>query len=312
MSLRKLALVQCWYLLAVIIYGALVRATLSGAGCGAHWPLCNGQVLPEITQLATAIEFIHRLSSGLCLPLALLVLFVAIKQRRLFSTAYGFAWGTLGFVVIEALIGASLVLLEHVAYNRSQYRAVSISIHLLSSNFLLACALLTWNFSKKSHLFTLRSPVPLRYLLTSAGLILATNFSGAFTVLADTLFPSASLANSFAESVNSASHLFVRMRIFHPFFAMAAACGVLFLRAKAVRFHQEGERFRQYILGLYLGQGLLGLSNILWPAALLLQLAHLLGAELIWLSFIMLWGHSIVNAETPTASGTQSRVPAKS
>ncbi len=35
------------YNVAVILWGALVRATGSGAGCGGHWPLCNGEVLPN-------------------------------------------------------------------------------------------------------------------------------------------------------------------------------------------------------------------------------------------------------------------------
>src|SRR5690606_41336818 len=30
----------------VILQGAVVRATGSGAGCGSHWPTCNGTVVP--------------------------------------------------------------------------------------------------------------------------------------------------------------------------------------------------------------------------------------------------------------------------
>ena len=48
------------YNILVILWGALVRATGSGAGCGGHWPLCNGDVMPEVSQVATAIEFTHR------------------------------------------------------------------------------------------------------------------------------------------------------------------------------------------------------------------------------------------------------------
>src|SRR6476469_9878280 len=64
------------YNVAVIVWGAYVRATGSGAGCGAHWPLCNGEVVPRAAAAATLIEFSHRLSSGLAL-IAIAVLVVA-------------------------------------------------------------------------------------------------------------------------------------------------------------------------------------------------------------------------------------------
>src|SRR5262249_29685088 len=55
--------------LGVILLGAYVRASGSGAGCGAHWPLCNGEVLPRDPAVQTVIEFSHRLSSGVALLL---------------------------------------------------------------------------------------------------------------------------------------------------------------------------------------------------------------------------------------------------
>src|ERR1700753_3433256 len=68
-----------WGLLAynvlVILWGAVVRATSSGAGCGDHWPLCNGVVVQANPRLSTMIELAHRMSSGLTLPLVLLLLF---------------------------------------------------------------------------------------------------------------------------------------------------------------------------------------------------------------------------------------------
>ena len=48
------------YNVAVILWGAVVRATSSGAGCGDHWPLCNGVVLQSNPRLATLIELAHR------------------------------------------------------------------------------------------------------------------------------------------------------------------------------------------------------------------------------------------------------------
>src|ERR1700730_10996423 len=48
------------YNILVILWGALVRATSSGAGCGNNWPLCNGVVIPVSPTLHTIIEFTHR------------------------------------------------------------------------------------------------------------------------------------------------------------------------------------------------------------------------------------------------------------
>src|SRR5215467_12703113 len=55
------------YNVAVIAWGAFVRASGSGAGCGRHWPLCNGEVVPRPTSVATVIEATHRATSGLAL-----------------------------------------------------------------------------------------------------------------------------------------------------------------------------------------------------------------------------------------------------
>ena len=50
--------------LLVILWGAWVRITGSGAGCGEHWPDCNGQVVPRDPGVETLIEFTHRATSG--------------------------------------------------------------------------------------------------------------------------------------------------------------------------------------------------------------------------------------------------------
>src|SRR3990172_6462433 len=73
------------YTIAVILWGAYVRATGSGAGCGSHWPLCNGEVIPISPRIETLVEFTHRVSSGLTLVLVVgLVIwaFVAFPGRH--------------------------------------------------------------------------------------------------------------------------------------------------------------------------------------------------------------------------------------
>src|SRR5580700_2794350 len=73
-SLARFACFVLVYNIAVIVWGAYVRATGSGAGCGSHWPLCNGEFLPATPQTQTVIEFTHRVTSGLSLVLVSILL----------------------------------------------------------------------------------------------------------------------------------------------------------------------------------------------------------------------------------------------
>ncbi|NOT09425.1 MAG: hypothetical protein HOP28_14615 [Gemmatimonadales bacterium] len=131
--------------LFVILWGALVRATGSGAGCGRHWPLCNGQVLPQSPATNTLIEFTHRATSGVAL---LLVIALWWWSRRAFPAGHRArraALWSLGLIVVEALIGAGLVLFELVENDDSLFRVAYLSGHLLNTFVLLgALALTAW------------------------------------------------------------------------------------------------------------------------------------------------------------------------
>src|ERR1700730_7814035 len=94
------------YNVLVILWGAYVRATGSGAGCGNHWPLCNGEVIPRAPNLARVIAFSHRVSSGLAM---LLVFAMAALAYRLYpkgSPVRKSATYAAAFILFEALIGA--------------------------------------------------------------------------------------------------------------------------------------------------------------------------------------------------------------
>src|SRR5262245_31581437 len=126
--------------IVVIVWGAVVRATGSGAGCGSHWPLCNGQVVPRSPTAETLIELAHRVTSGLAL---VLVVGLVVGAWRLFPRGHPVrrSAGAAGILmVLEALIGAGLVLLELVAQNTSVARAWWMAGHLVNT-FLLVAAL---------------------------------------------------------------------------------------------------------------------------------------------------------------------------
>lgn len=292
---RRLTLVNLFYLLAVIVFGAYVRASGSGAGCGSHWPLCNGEIVPMSPSIQTVIEFTHRLTSGLTLPFTILLVWLAHKIFANFHPARRFAWMTVFFVCTEALIGAGLVLFEHVAENTSQYRAISMSLHLINTFFLIACASLLWRFSRSTQQKTraFNNSLPYSYYLGVLALLL-TGISGAITALGDTVFPLSSREQAWQLSLDPGVHLFVKLRVYHPIIAVISSAYVIFIAQRLVRKHSGTESIGFILTGLILVQLLLGLLNTYLMAPIWLQMLHLLLAESIWIFFILLGSFCVV------------------
>ena len=133
------------YNIAVIVWGAAVRATGSGAGCGDRWPLCGGS-----PTLARIIEFAHRASSGVALLAVIGLLiwtFRALPRRHLARSA---SVAALVLTLNEALLGALLVLLGKVAHDQSASRAVYLGLHLTNTLLLLGALALTAHFVSRS------------------------------------------------------------------------------------------------------------------------------------------------------------------
>lgn len=177
------------YLLAVILFGAWVRISHSGDGCGANWPSCHGELLPSDPATSTRIEFTHRVTSALCGVFGVLLVGWSwrLHGRGPVTTAAGL---TLLFIVLEGAIGAGLVLGELTGDNDSAARAVVIALHLGNTLALTAFAALTaWRSSRPMSFGFL----PRRRAAFAAGLALfvVTAMTGAVTALGDTLFPQA-------------------------------------------------------------------------------------------------------------------------
>jgi len=279
------------YNLLVILWGALVRATGSGAGCGAHWPLCDGEVLPRSPQLTTLIEFSHRASSGLALLLVVALVVVGFRARPKGDPARRAAVASLVLILVEAGIGAGLVLFELVAHDASLARAFAMAAHLVNTFALLAALTLTAHF--------LSGGAPLRLhgrrgaALALAGAMAAVvlvGISGAIAALGDTLFPSRSLAEAFQADLAPGAHVLLRLRLLHP--ALAVATGIA-LVALAVLFpaapdDRLGRLSGRALAALALLQLLVGMLNVALLAPVALQLVHLLLADLVWISLIRL------------------------
>jgi heme A synthase len=287
---RRLAL-YAWgvvgYNLAVILWGAYVRATGSGAGCGNDWPRCNGRMTLSAPTAATVIEFTHRAMTVVDLVLVTALLAWALRAfGRRHRATLGAALACL-FLLTEALIGAALVLLDHVARNASVNRAYSLSTHLVNTLTLLACLTLTawWAGGRPAA----RPRGPGAWLAAaSLGVFMLLGVSGAIAALGDTLFPARTLAQGFAQDMSPAANVFVRLRLWHP---VLAACVTLWLAlygTLAIAKRPDvrlGAGIVMTLAGLQLS---VGMANLFLRAPIWMQLTHLLVADLLWISLVLL------------------------
>jgi heme A synthase len=271
----------------VVLWGAYVRATGSGAGCGNHWPLCNGVAVPRSPTLATIIEFTHRATSGIDL---LLIVGLVVWAFRAYPSEHRVRLGaTLSglFILSEAAIGAGLVLLEHVAGNASLGRAWSLSLHLINTFTLLAVLALTAWWSSGGAAISLRGG---RLILTTIATLVVLGISGAIAALGDTLFPSSSLSAGWSQDFSPAAHVFLRLRILHPALAIVAA-GLVLLTATRTMTRQSNvkpvQNLGTLLIVLVISQVILGLINLTMLAPVPLQLMHLAMADAVWISMVL-------------------------
>jgi len=213
---------------AVILWGAYVRASGSGAGCGAHWPLCNGVVVPRGASITTLVEFSHRLTSGLALLSVVILLVWTWRSVRAPHPARTAAACSVVFILSEAAVGAGLVLFRLVADNASMARAMFMAAHLTNTFILLASLTLTahWLSGGAPLVSRTRGLGDALIALGFAGLLL-TGVSGAVAALGDTLFPSGSLGQALSADLSATSHLLIRLRVLHPALAISTALALI-------------------------------------------------------------------------------------
>jgi heme a synthase len=277
------------YNVFVILWGAVVRATSSGAGCGDHWPLCNGVVLQSNPRLATVIELAHRVSSGITLPLVLLLLLWTFRSTVSGHFARLAAILATLFTFNEALLGALLVLLRLTADNRSPARAVYLSLHLANTLLLLGALTLAAHFLTRREGFTRRTvrftQLPLAVTGLTATVVLGV--TGTLAALSDTLFPATSLSAAFAQDFSASGGWLLRLRIFHPLTAVIAGLFICWLLGRSVRHPQE-RRLALLVLCLLVVQFGLGIADVTLLAPVWMQILHLLGADLLWIALVLL------------------------
>jgi heme A synthase len=278
----------------VVLWGAYVRATGSGAGCGSHWPLCNGEIIPQAPSVKTLIEYSHRLSAGFAL---LLVVGLLIGAFRLFKKGHPARLGavlSMALMLSEAGIGAGLVLFELVADNASMARALFVATHLGNTFLLLGALVLTahWAGGGLPASFGHKHPLRVLVLLALLGTLLI-GMSGAVAALGDTLYPAESLMEAFEQDLSPTSHILIQLRKYHPLIAVGVSLLLLHLLGKArslkgdLTLSLKVRRIADLLNLLIYAQLALGALNIILLAPVALQLIHLLLADGVWLALVL-------------------------
>jgi heme A synthase len=287
-----------WFVLAynllVIIWGVFLRASKSGDGCGMHWLTCHGEVIPSAPELKTVIEFSHRITSALdgLIVIALLIWTFRRRRRgaepgRVMKTAAA----SFVFVVIEGLLGAGLVLTGNTAETLTAARPFWMGAHLITTLVLLTFLTLTAWFASGGG--KLRFDVDSRtkvLLIGGIAAFLLIGMTGSVAALTNLLFPSQSIAEGVAKDFAESSNWLLRARVSHPIVSTIAVGYLLYLgmRLRAVSGNAPAvvkwSNIASVLLVVQFGFGAL---TLLMLAPIVMQVGHLLLADLIWISFVI-------------------------
>jgi heme a synthase len=291
-ALRRFAWGVLVYFIATILWGTIVRATGSGAGCGDHWPLCNGTVLQQSPTLGTIIEFTHRITAALDL---IFVLGLLVWTWRLTVAGHLARWaaGTaVFFTLTEGLLGALLVKLGLTAQSQSPLRAPFLALHFSNTLLLVAALAMAAHFLGRTHGYRwhdIRISAPVG---TTIGMIavMIVGVTGSMAALGDTLFPATSLNDSLHQDFSAGSNWLLRWRWTHPTVAILASIFLIWLLIRAARRSGpwDNRALSSLVVALLVVQYLLGAADVWLLAPVWMQVIHLLGADVLWSALVVL------------------------
>jgi heme A synthase len=275
--------------LLVILWGTVVRATGSGDGCGESWPKCAQQFIPKNPTFETLIEFSHRASSlfaGLGVAAVFVLALWAWPKRHLVRRA-----ATLGgiLIIVEALLGASLVIFGWVDADVSTARMIVVPLHLGNTFMLLgSLAVTAWWGSGLPLPRSEGKQMSIRWLWIGGVVLLVLGATGALNALADTIFPADSVAEGITDEFGPSAPILLRLRIIHPVVAIAGGLLVGWIAADTARRGSvRTKRLAATVSIVVLSQFFIGIANVFFLAPLSLQVIHLLVADILWISFVL-------------------------
>lgn len=291
-ALQRFAWAVLVYSIAVILWGGLVRATGAGAGCGDHWPLCNGTIVQRSPRIDTVIEFTHRFTSGISVFAVVGLLVWTFRGTAKGHLARAASVAAVVFMMVEAILGALLVKLGLTAQSQSPLRAPYLALHLTNTLLLLAALTLAAHLLGRAHGYTRRTVrvVAPAGAIAAIVVVMAVGVTGSLAALGDTLFPASSLGAALSQDFSAASGWLVRWRWTHPAIAFLACVFLIWLlvRASRAKGHWDNRGLSGLILLLLAAQYVLGVLDVVLLAPTWLQIAHLLGADVLWAALVVL------------------------
>lgn len=278
--------------IVVILWGVFLRASKSGDGCGRHWLTCHGEVIPSAPELKTVIEFSHRVTSGLAFIAVFALLIWTFRKFPSGSAIRKTAVVSFIFIVTEALVGAGLVLTGNTAETLTAARPFWMAGHLINTFVLLAFLALTCRYAAGGAKLSFkgRKRLTLPLAVGAAGIILI-GITGSIAALSNMLFPSETLAQGIRDDIAQSSHVIVRLRVLHPIVSILVGV-FLFLLAgwvrKAAGESRPASFWSNAVSLLVVIQLAFGGITLVTGAPILMQLGHLLLADAIWISYVLL------------------------
>lgn len=280
---KKFAFSLLIYTILVILWGAWVRISHSGDGCGDTWPLCHGRLIPEAERGKTWVEYGHRLMSGIYGLVVIYFWWVARKIYQPGHFARKAALATLIFTITEALLGAKLVLFKLVTTNDTPYRAFVMALHQVNS-FMLTGAVALVAVAALSEAEIQKPSSAKQVYRFFPWLIVVIGITGAWASLSNSLFPTDNLWDGFMADFSSDSHFLIRIRGLHPLLALLGGGGLalyFWLKAQTAELAVIQKRSLQMSLLLIFGI-LFGIATLLLHAPVWMKIVHLALAHSIW------------------------------
>lgn len=275
------------YNLAAVAWGVFVRASKSGDGGGAQWPLLDMSHQPINGDFGRLVEGSHRLSTGLCGVFAIALVWMAFKnfpkghQSRLFSSV------ALAFTLLEGAIGAVLVLFKLVADNDSGARVGVMSFHVISTMLLVSSIALAAMSAIGRGQVQIKGngsilPLGIVGLLSMFGLAV----SGAVAALSHTLMP---VANVLAEAAKPDSHWLLKLQPLHPYISIAVGLYVCLMAGMLANLRPSSpvKKACRVMVVTFAAQLLMGLVNVKLAAPIWMQMVHLVLGDVLFIAMVI-------------------------
>ncbi len=291
-ALRRFAWGVLAYFIATILWGTVVRATGSGAGCGDHWPLCNGTVMQSAPSVQTMIEFAHRITSGLDGILVVILLFWTFRGTVKGHLARYTAAASFFFTITEGALGAMLVKLGYTAQSHAPMRAPFLALHLANTLMLVAVLAMTAHMLGRTVAYRWRDVRLTNPFGTTIGMlaVMVVGITGSMAALGDTLFPPTSLSEGLQQDISGNSEWLLRWRWTHPTVAIVASIFLIWLLIRAARRGGpwDNRKLSGFVVALLALQYVLGAADVYLLAPVWMQVIHLLGADIVWSALVVL------------------------